>query len=178
MTHPRHRGFSLLEVLVTVVVLSLGMLGVAAVLITVHKANASSYLRQQAVQETYDILDRMRANRSTALQGGYDVALGTAAGTAAVNCTSGSCNPAQLAGYDQWQWLTDLANTLPSGTGSVGLGTVAGGTCGSLTYSNSLSTPPAAPVCVVVTVQWSDTPTQQTLKQTVAPATYTLQTVL
>ena len=178
MTHPRHRGFSLLEVLVTVVVLSLGMLGVAVVLITVHKANASSYLRQQAVQETYDILDRMRANRSAALQGSYDTSLGTAAGTAAVNCTSGSCNPSQLASYDRWQWLTDLATTLPSGTGSVGLGTVAGGTCGSLSYSNPLKPPPLAPVCAVVTVQWSDTPAQQTLKQAVAPVTYTLQTVL
>ena len=177
MTHPRHRGFSLLEVLVTVVVLSLGMLGVAAVLITVHKANASSYLRQQAVQETYDILDRMRANRSAALQGNYDTSLGTAAGTAAVNCTSGSCNPSQLASYDRWQWLTDLATTLPSGTGSVGLGTVAGGTCGSLSYSSPLTTP-AAPVCAVVTVQWSDTPAQQTLKQAAAPVTYSLQTVL
>ncbi|MDE1898031.1 MAG: type IV pilus modification protein PilV [Xanthomonadaceae bacterium] len=178
MTCQRSRGFSLLEVMVAIVILSLGMLGVAAVLITVHKANASSYLRQQAVQETYDILDRMRANRSAALQGGYDVALNTAPGTASVNCTSGSCSPTQLAGYDQWQWLTELASTLPSGTGSVGLGTVAGGTCGSLTYSNSLSTPPTAPVCVVVTVQWSDTPAQKMLKQAVAPATYTLQTVL
>ena len=178
MKRHRQRGFSLLEVLVTVVILSIGMLGVAAVLVTVHKANASSYLRQQAVQQAYDILDRMRANRSVALQGGYDVALNTAPGTSSVNCTSGGCNPAQLAGYDQWQWLTDLANTLPSGTGSVGLGTVTGGTCGSPTYSNSPATPPAAPVCVVVTVQWSDTPTQQTLKQTVTPATYTLQTVL
>lgn len=178
MTCRRDRGFSLLEVLVTVVILSLGMLGVAAVLITVHKSNASSYLRQQAVQETYDILDRMRANRSAALQGSYDVALGTAPGTSSVNCTSGSCNPTQMAAYDQWQWLTDLADTLPSGTGSVGLGTVASGTCGSLTYSNSPKTPPPSPVCAVVTVQWSDSPTQQTLKQTVAPVTYTLQTVL
>lgn len=162
----RHRqcGFSLLEVLVTVVILSIGMLGVAAVLVTVHKANASSYLRQQAVQETYDILDRMRANRSAALQGGYDVALNTAPGTPSTNCTSGSCSPAQLASYDKWQWRTDITNNLPSGTGSV--------------VTAPFGASPNVSTQVTVVVQWSDTPAQQTFKQTVAPATYTLQTVL
>ena len=48
----RHSGFTLLEVLVAIVIISLGMLGVAALLVTVHKANASSYLQQQAVQDT------------------------------------------------------------------------------------------------------------------------------
>ncbi|EQD45716.1 type IV pilus modification protein PilV, partial [mine drainage metagenome] len=55
-------GFTLLEVLVAVVIVSLGMLGVAALLVTVHKADTSSYIQQQAVQTTYDMLDRMRAN--------------------------------------------------------------------------------------------------------------------
>jgi len=163
MKRHRQRGFSLLEVLVTVVILSIGMLGVAAVLVTVHKANASSYLRQQAVQQAYDILDRMRANRSVALQGSYDVALNTVPGTPSVNCTSGSCSPAQLASYDQWQWRTDIANNLPSGTGSV--------------VTASFGAAPNVSTQVTVVVQWSDTPTQQT-QQTVAPATYTLQTVL
>ena len=164
MKRHRQRGFSLLEVLVTVVILSIGMLGVAAVLVTVHKANASSYLRQQAVQQAYDILDRMRANRSVALQGSYDVALNTVPGTPSVNCNSGSCSPAQLASYDKWQWRTDIANNLPSGTGSV--------------VAASFGTAPNVSTQVTVVVQWSDTPTQQTLKQTVTPATYTLQTVL
>ena len=70
----RAAGFTLLEVLVTVVILSIGMLGVAGVLLLVHKNNAASYMQQQAVQDAYDILDRMRANRSAALQGLYDVA--------------------------------------------------------------------------------------------------------
>lgn len=164
MKRQRQRGFSLLEVLVTVVILSIGMLGVAAVLVTVHKANASSYLRQQAVQEAYDIFDRMRANRSAALQGNYDVALNTTPATPSANCTTGSCNPVQLASYDQWQWLTDIKNNLPSGTGSV--------------VTAAFGTPPNASTQVTVVVQWSDTPAQQTLKQTVTPATYTLQTVL
>lgn len=166
MKRHRQRGFSLLEVLVTVVILSIGMLGVAAVLVTVHKANASSYLRQQAVQQAYDILDRMRANRSVALQGGYDVALNTVPGTPAVNCTSGSCSPAQLASYDKWQWRTDITNIMPSGAGSV--------------VTASFGTAPNVSTQVTVVVQWSDKPTQQTLNpnQTVTPATYTLQTVL
>ena len=161
MKRHRQRGFSLLEVLVTVVILSIGMLGVAAVLVTVHKANASSYLRQQAVQQTYDIIDRMRANRTAAVQGGYNVA---APSSPPSNCATGSCGPTQLALYDLWQWHTDLTNDLPAASSSIS--------------TSTLGTPPNANTVVTVTLQWSDTPTQQTLKQTVTPATYTLQTVL
>ncbi len=164
MKRHRQRGFSLLEVLVTVVILSIGMLGVAAVLVTVHKANASSYMRQQAVQQAYDILDRMRANRTAALQGGYNIALTTVPGAPSVNCTSASCNPTQMANYDLWQWHTDLTNDLPVASASIA--------------TSVLGTPPNANTVVTVTVQWSDTPTQQTLSQSVQPATYTLQTVM
>ena len=161
-------GFTLLEVLVTVVILSLGMLGVAGVLLLVHKNNASSYMEQQAVQQAYDIIDRMRANRSAALQGLYDGATtpSTTPSTPANNCSSGACTPQQMAKYDLWQWQTDLANVLPAAASSISTATPAG-----VSSANQ-------DVQVTVTLHWSDAPALQALKQAVKPASYTLTTVL
>ena len=157
-------GFTLLEVLVTVVILSLGMLGVAGVLLLVHKNNASSYMEQQAVQQAYDILDRMRANRSAALQGLYNGAPPSSA--PANNCSSGACTPQQMAVYDLWQWHSDLVGALPAATSSISTATPAG-----VSSANQ-------DVQVTVALHWSDAPALQALKQTVKPASYTLTTVL
>lgn len=164
MKHPQYRaGFTLLEVLVTVVILSIGMLGVAGVLVLVHKNNAASYMQQQAVQDAYDILDRMRANRSAAIQGLYDVSPPTSAPT---NCSSTTCSPTQMADYDLWQWHTGLVNDLPAVKSTISTATPAGASSAN------------QDVQVTVNLQWSDAPTLQALKQTVQPASYTLTTVL
>ncbi len=162
--YPRISGFSLLEVLVTVVILTLGMLGVAGVLLLVHKNNASSYMEQQAVQQAYDILDRMRANRSAALNGDY--AATPPASMPSPDCATATCTPAQMAQYDLWQWNSDLQANLPAASATVSMITPAG-----VSSANQN-------VGVQVRIFWSDAPAQQALKQPVAKATYTLQTVL
>ena len=68
------RGFSLIEVLVAILVLAIGMLGVAALQATALRNSQSSYERTQAVVESYSIIDSMRANRSAAVIGEYDMA--------------------------------------------------------------------------------------------------------
>lgn len=65
-------GFSLLEVLISIVVLSVGLLGIAGLQLMSLKANDSAYYRSQAVILAEDMLDRMRSNRSSAVAGGYD----------------------------------------------------------------------------------------------------------
>ncbi len=77
----RTGGFTLLEVLIAVVILSIGLLGLAGLQATGLKNNHSAYLRTQATTYAYDIIDRMRANRQTALAGNYNIALGAAAPT-------------------------------------------------------------------------------------------------
>ena len=67
------RGFSLIEVMVAVLVLALGMLGVAAMQAVSLKNSQSSFERSQAVTETYSILDRMRANRPAAIIQEYNL---------------------------------------------------------------------------------------------------------
>src|SRR5690606_3260878 len=65
---PQH-GFSLIEVLVALLVLSVGLLGLAMLQIEGLKHNTDAYYRTQATVLAYDIIDRMRANSDAAKNG-------------------------------------------------------------------------------------------------------------
>jgi type IV pilus assembly protein PilV len=117
-------GFTLIEVMVSLVILSVGLLGVAKLVMLSSRSNDSAYLRSQATALAYQILDDMRANRNTALAQGYDSTL--AAGAAPVNpgftCagTGNACStPANLALYDVYAWQTRLQTALPGAAASV-----------------------------------------------------------
>lgn len=66
------RGMTLIEVLVALLVLAIGLLGVAALQAIGLKTGRSAYERSQATMLAYDLADRMRARRADALNGDYD----------------------------------------------------------------------------------------------------------
>lgn len=107
----RQQGVSLIEVLVSVVVLSVGLLGMAALQGTALNANHSSYMRSQVVNLGNDMADRMRVNRQAALDGDYDFPMDTTPPTISQNSS--------LADRDLAAWTTALANTLPAGQGAI-----------------------------------------------------------
>ena len=118
---PRSRGFTLLEVLVAVLVLSIGLLGLAGLQTFSLRSNHSSFLRSQAVVMAYDALDRMRGNRDEALRGSASTYnTGFADSEATVNCSS-TCNAAQVAQYDLAAWKDDVARILPAGEGRISI---------------------------------------------------------
>lgn len=99
-------GAGLIEVLVAVLVLGVGLLGIAAMQATALKNSQSSLERSQAVIQTYAILDAMRANRDVALIGGY-------------NLSSMTCNPpdaGDLAATDLHNWINSLHANLGEGS--------------------------------------------------------------
>ncbi|MGI9320547.1 MAG: type IV pilus modification protein PilV, partial [Thiogranum sp.] len=100
-------GFTLLEVLISVLVLSVGLLGLAGLQATGMKTNHSAYMRSQAVSYGYDILDRMRANRLSALSGTYNIAMG-----------AGAPAGTSIAQTDLREWKALIAGQLPSGDAS------------------------------------------------------------
>jgi type IV pilus assembly protein PilV len=112
-------GFSLIEVLVTVVVLAIGLLGLAGLQINGLRYTHSAYFRSQATILAEDILDRMRANRAAAEAGNYIIGIGTSPGTASCEGTSANCTSDQMAGADLYEWKQVLSKTLPQGNGSV-----------------------------------------------------------
>jgi type IV pilus assembly protein PilV len=145
----RTSGFTLIEVLVALVVLSVGMLGIAALYLEGLRAGRTALYRTTAVNLAADMADRIRANRGGGLA--YD---GTGPG-ADEGCVNGAvdCTSAEMAADDWFGWNNQLQDLLPAG--SEGEIDVVGG-------------PPAA---FSITVRWPEPGQEQ-------PASYTLQVVL
>jgi type IV pilus assembly protein PilV len=116
--HPNHSaGFSLIEVLITIVILGFGLLGIASMLLNGISLNNASYLRSVATQQAYDMGDRIRANGAGAIAGNYN-AIAYPPPSTCVVCTS-SCSVANLAASDACNWNKDNAALLPFGQGAV-----------------------------------------------------------
>lgn len=110
-TVPRQNGATLIEVLIAILVLSIGLLGLAGLQVTSVQSNHSAYQRSQATLLAYDLADRMRANRTEALTNAYLVDFPTSSSSNAVTGTRGE--------KDKAEWLNNLALKLPEGTGKV-----------------------------------------------------------
>jgi len=108
------RGFTLVEILVAVLVLAIGLVGLAGLQATTMRFNHSAYMRSQATNLAYDIADRMRLNRSKATDGEYDREIPDQPSVCTTPTLSGT-----LAEQDIQEWFNALACTLPSGKGSV-----------------------------------------------------------
>ena len=119
----RNRGFTLIEVLIAVIVMSIGLLGLAGLQTAGMRNNHTAYLRSQATVLAYDIVDRMRATRSRTVANlgqltSYAIAIGTSA-SGSTDCSVNFCSSAQMANYDLVQWKAALNQALPLGDGSV-----------------------------------------------------------
>ena len=115
------QGFTLIEVLVSVFVLAVGLLGLAALQASAIRYNDSAQLRSMAVFQAQNMIDRMRANPEGISAGSYNSLSGTP--SQAPNCTT--CSPADAAQRDLYQWNTANGQLLPAGQGTVvGNGTV------------------------------------------------------
>lgn len=102
----RQQGLSLLEIMISVLVLSIGILGMATLQLQALKSNQSALTRTEATQYAYMINDMMRANRSAALNGQYNIDLG------------GAVSGGSMAVQDLLHWKRVLSE-LPGGDGAV-----------------------------------------------------------
>lgn len=134
----RATGFTMIEVLVTLVVLALGLIGVMGLQARGQQAELESYQRGQALVLLQDMVDRMNANRSDAHAGNY-VTAGVGGGGALTDCSAltGSA-------YDLCDWGNQLDGAAEVGT--VGTcDTAGGGACmgamlgarGCIAYNNA-----------------------------------------
>jgi len=105
------QGLTMLEMLVALVVLSVGLIGVAALQMRGQQFNYFAYVRTQATFLAYDLMDRMRINEDAAYQGLYQT---QCTSLEEKNCVNTSCSPTDLAGYDLAQWC-QLLELLPEG---------------------------------------------------------------
>jgi len=148
-TQCRARGFTIVEALVALVVLAVGMLGIAGLYVTTLRSGSSAIYRTQAINLATDMADRIRANRNANIAYLNAAANNNCFGAAA----TADCTPAQMAANDLLLWNAQLAQLLPSGTGTVG---VVGA---------------SAPYTYTITVTWLE----QASTTAASTQTYTLQ---
>lgn len=132
-------GFTMIEVMVALVVLAVGLLGIAALLLKSLQSGRTATYRTQAVNLAADLADRIRSNR-TAQEDYATLFADTPAAVAACD-TTGGCSDADLAATDLLRWKETIADLLPEGQGQV------------------VVTLPAAagePANYVVSIQWTE----------------------
>jgi type IV pilus assembly protein PilV len=116
----KQTGFTMLEVLVTMIIVSFGLLGIAGIILNGLKNNQSSYARSQASWLANDMVDRVRANSAVLDVNDTKLFVSTSAYDLALNAaTPAAASPATIVNTDLRAWRTVLADALPSGTGSV-----------------------------------------------------------
>ncbi len=106
------RGFTLIEVLIAMIIMSVGMLGIAGLYVTSMQAGRTSILRHNAVTLAGDVADRIRANpRAAASYALADAGVPSACVAANTNCTRD-----EMAANDIYLWNQQARDTMPNGT--------------------------------------------------------------
>lgn len=110
-------GFSLIEVLISMFVISVGLLGVLSIFLKGITTTDAAYLRSQAVVFAHDLADRIRANPS-ALDN-YSLAAATTVSAPVNDCYAEACSTLQLAEADVYDWKSHVESVLPQGDASI-----------------------------------------------------------
>ncbi len=135
----KESGFSMVEVMVALVVLAIGLLGIAALYLNSLQAGRTAIYRTQAINLAADLADRIRMNRTA--RDAYAVAFADDPAAVAECITTGGCEDTELAATDLFNWKREIGLQLPGGEGQV-----------------AVTLPAAAgePTNYVVTVQWTE----------------------
>jgi len=113
------RGIGLVEILVAVVIVSIGFLAAATMQVQGMRFSQGAYFRSQAYFLASDMIDRMRNNTIAVTNGLYD-AKTTAAGASNPNCNFSNCDPNKMVDQDIYDWsaslhnLTGISNFIPA----------------------------------------------------------------
>ena len=110
----------MIEVLVAMVILAVGLLGLAALQASSLKNNQTAYYRGLATQLSYDIADRMRANRLSGDKYVSSYMKPTAAKDQSAHClqVTSTCTPDKMAEHDLFEWNAAL-KSLPGAKGEI-----------------------------------------------------------
>lgn len=146
----RSAGFTIVETMVALLVISVGMIGIAALHGQALSVSGTALNRSAAINLAGDIADRIRVNRTA------DVAYEGMAADNNCDDPTGSggtdCSPAQMAAHDLFIWQAEAAQALPGGQGVVNVDTGTNPTTYTVTLSWDEPTQ-AAPVTLSIDFQ-------------------------
>jgi len=150
----KSRGFTLLEVLIALLVFSLGLLGLAGLMIMSIKTNHSAYLRTQATFLAESMADRMRADSmaiwSSSYNGSYPLASGSSD-----PCAGGvACSAVDVASRDKFIWSQQLRDSLPNAAATITCTPSAG-----IVTPSASANPPYNGLCAM-RITWNESSTQ------------------
>lgn len=110
----KQRGSSLIEVLITMIIIALGLLGQAGLMALSSKANNGAIMRSQATLLAYDIIERLRMNRALAVTGVFNVSFAAAGADPSDSISGTTINKVELR-----DWKSNIEQALSSGDGKV-----------------------------------------------------------
>ena len=139
---PKQHGFTMLEILVTLFLLTMWLLASAGVQSSSLQYTKAAQFRTQAVYLATELAERMQANKTSAVAGTYVHSGGS--GTSPKNCVTATCLPDELAAFDVAEWDGRVTAVLPNATVSV---TTAGA---------------ANPITYTILISWTDRRTDRT----------------
>lgn len=122
------RGFALIEVMVTVLVISFGLISLAGLQLATKRGGNSSFQRSIALSLANEMLERISTNATVA--GSYTTGLNGPLGAASLgvapptNCQLARCTPLEMANWDRWNWerrLDGFNITSPDASAAAGL---------------------------------------------------------
>lgn len=140
----RSHGISMIENLVALLVISIGLLGLAGLQASTLRNATDATYRAKAVQQAKDMVNRITVNTAGTAAGSYS-AISSAPPSPTTFCDAIACTGPQLALFDAWEWNTANASTLPGG----------GGTVVGIPIAIPSPNPGFAPILFTVTVRWN-----------------------
>lgn len=140
------RGLSLLEVMVAVVVFSIGLLGVGALMTSAIRGNHTALQRTTAQTLASSMEARMARNSLSIWRGDYN---GTYSGGGGPECETQFCDPAMMAAADGALWGQQIADALPGGSGTIACLNTA------VLPAGTVGSPPYSGMCQI-TISWTE----------------------
>lgn len=110
-------GATMIEVLVTILIMAVGLLGLSATQMMSLKNGNNAHHRYMAALAAHEMAERLRANSDGLELAAYDSKKADGS-EASVDCST-KCSPADLARLDLYEWGQVISTNLPGGAGLI-----------------------------------------------------------
>jgi type IV pilus assembly protein PilV len=142
---------------VSMLIIAVGLLGMAGLQIQSLKQGQSAYYRSVATQLAYDMADRMRGNMAGVLANEYNKSgIGSDYNTQEPTCATTGCSAAALARQDAYEWQQMVATLLPGGQGIVCLDATPDDGVSAASHQCETTPPPAVRPVHAIKIWWID----------------------